>query len=265
MKGSSEASLGTAVAASREQVLRMYTEMARIRAFETLARELFFADKLPGHVHSYAGEEAIAVGVMTALTDDDYIASTHRGHGHMIAKGGDVRAMMAELFGRATGVCRGKGGSLHIADVDLGVLGANGIVGAGIALATGAGLACQYRHADAVAVTFFGDGASNRGTFHEALNLAALWHLPVLYVVENNQYARSDVPRGIDEALRHRGAREELRHACRVHRRQRRGGRLRCGHAGGGEGEARRRALAARVPDVATRRPLRRHARHAPS
>jgi acetoin:2,6-dichlorophenolindophenol oxidoreductase subunit alpha len=189
LKGRSEADLDTAVAVSPEQILAMYKGMVRIRAFETLAHELFLADKLPGNVHLYSGEEAIAVGVMAALRDDDFIASTHRGHGHMIAKGADVKTMMAELFGREKGYCRGKGGSLHIADVALGVMGANGIVGAGIPLATGAAFACRYRETDAVAVSFFGDGATNRGTFHEALNLAGLWDLPIVYVCENNLYA----------------------------------------------------------------------------
>lgn len=189
VKGSSEAGPDTAVTVHPEQVLGMYAGMVRIRAFETLAHELFLADQLPGNVHLYSGEEAVAVGVMSALRNDDYIASTHRGHGHVIAKGGDVKAMMAELFGREKGYCRGKGGSLHIADVSLGVMGANGIVGAGIPLATGAAFACQYRGTDAVAVSFFGDGATNRGTFHEALNLAAAWNLPAIYVCENNLYA----------------------------------------------------------------------------
>jgi pyruvate dehydrogenase E1 component alpha subunit len=169
-------------------MIDMYTCMVRIREFETLVNELFLAGKLPGFVHLYSGEEAVAVGVMTALRKDDFIASTHRGHGHVIAKGGDVKAMISELFGRATGYCRGKGGSMHIADFELGMLGANGIVGAGIPLATGAAFASQYKGNDSVAVSFFGDGAANRGTFHEALNLAAVWNLPVVYVCENNVY-----------------------------------------------------------------------------
>ncbi|MEW5936159.1 MAG: thiamine pyrophosphate-dependent dehydrogenase E1 component subunit alpha, partial [Bacillota bacterium] len=144
-----------------------------------------------GFVHLYIGEEAIAVGVCSNLTDQDYITSTHRGHGHLIAKGGDIRFMMAELFGRKTGYCKGKGGSMHIADVDLGILGANGIVGAGLPIAAGAALACKQLGKDAVAVCFFGDGASNRGTFHEALNLASIWKLPAVFVCENNMYAIS--------------------------------------------------------------------------
>jgi pyruvate dehydrogenase E1 component alpha subunit len=177
-----EVSVGSA------QLLEMYTTMVRIREFENRMTELFLAGKLPGFLHPYIGEEAVAVGVMAALRQDDYITSTHRGHGHLLAKGGDPKLMMAELFGRATGYCGGKGGSMHIADPDLGILGANGIVGAGLPLAAGAALACQYRHTDAVAACFFGDGASNRGTFHEALNLAALWKLPVVYVCENNHF-----------------------------------------------------------------------------
>lgn len=173
---------------SPQRAVGMYKCMVRIREFETIVKELFLAGKIPGFLHPYAGEEAVAVGVMTALRDDDFIASTHRGHGHVIAKGGDVKAMMAELFGRVTGYCRGKGGSMHIADLELGMLGANGIVGAGIPLATGAAFACQYKGDDAVAVSFFGDGAANRGTFHEALNLAATWNLPAIYVCENNLY-----------------------------------------------------------------------------
>jgi pyruvate dehydrogenase E1 component alpha subunit len=166
----------------------MYTTMVRIRAFETRMTELFLEGKLPGFLHPYSGEEAVAAGVMAALRRQDYITSTHRGHGHLLAKGGDARAMAAELYGKSTGYCQGRGGSMHIADPGLGILGANGIVGAGIPIATGAALASQYRGDDAVAVSFFGDGASNRGVFHESLNLAALWSLPVIYVCENNGY-----------------------------------------------------------------------------
>jgi pyruvate dehydrogenase E1 component alpha subunit len=137
-------------------------------------------------MHLYAGEEAVAVGVCQQLRDTDFVASTHRGHGHCIAKGVDVAAMMAELFGRATGCCKGKGGSMHIADVDKGMLGANGIVGAGIPLATGAALSAKLKRTGGVAVAFFGDGATNQGAFHESLNMAANWKLPAVYVVENN-------------------------------------------------------------------------------
>jgi len=131
----------------------------------------------------------VPTGVCAALTDDDYITTTHRGHGHMLAKGGELKPMMAEIFGRATGYCKGKGGSMHIVSYELGILGANGIVGAGIPIATGAALASSFRNNTAVAVSFFGDGASNEGTFHESLNLASLWHLPAIYVCQNNAYA----------------------------------------------------------------------------
>ena len=166
----------------------MYRTMLRIRKFEDKIEALVFDGKLGGFVHQYTGEEAVATGVCTALTDLDYITSTHRGHGHLIAKGGDLNLMMAELFGKQTGYCKGKGGSMHIADLDLGILGANGIVGGGPPLATGAGLSCWYRGTDQVSVCFFGDGASNQGTTHEAMNLASLKKLPVVFVAENNQF-----------------------------------------------------------------------------
>ena len=171
-----------------DQLTEMYISMIRIREFEAAVERVFLTGKIPGFLHLYAGEEAVAVGVMAALGPRDYIASTHRGHGHVIARGGDLKSMLAEVYGRSTGYCHGKGGSMHIADVELGILGANGIVGASIPLATGAAFASMYRGDDAVAVSFFGDGASNRGTFHEALNLAALWSLPVIYVCENNGF-----------------------------------------------------------------------------
>ncbi len=176
---------------SKEKMIEMYTIMNKIRTFETRASELFAAGKIPGFVHLYAGEEAIATGVCANLRDSDYITSTHRGHGHLIAKGGDVNLMMAELLGKKTGYCKGKGGSMHIADRDLGILGANGIVGAGPPLATGAALALKYQEKDGVAVCFFGDGASNQGTTHEAMNLATCWKLPVIFVNENNLYGIS--------------------------------------------------------------------------
>jgi len=163
--------------------------MVRIRTFETRVEELFLNKKIPGFVHLYIGEEAIATGVMANLRKDDWITSTHRGHGHAIAKGAKTDRMMAELFGRKTGYCKGKGGSMHIADFSVGMLGANGVVGGGFNIAVGAALSAQIKKTDQVAVCFFGDGASNRGTFHEAINLAAIWKLPVLFVNENNQYA----------------------------------------------------------------------------
>lgn len=169
--------------------------MVRIRAFETRAETLFMNKKIPGFVHLYIGEEAIAAGVMANLRKDDWITSTHRGHGHVLAKGADTKRMMAELFGKKTGFCKGKGGSMHIADFSVGMLGANGVVGGGYNIAVGAGISAQIKKTDQVAVCFFGDGASNRGTFHEALNLASIWKLPVLFVNENNQYA-STTPTG---------------------------------------------------------------------
>jgi len=173
---------------SREQLLDAYRKMRMIRSFEEKLGDLVTAGKMGGFMHLYAGEEAVAVGVCAHLGEHDVVTSTHRGHGHCIAKGVDVGGMMAELFGRATGICKGKGGSMHIADLDKGMLGANGIVGAGIPLATGAGLSAKLLRSGAVAVAFFGDGASNQGAFHESLNMAANWKLPVLYVVENNGF-----------------------------------------------------------------------------
>jgi len=176
---------------STETLMDVYRRMRRIRTFEEKLAELVGSGRLAGFLHLYAGEEAVAVGVCAHLDDRDYVASTHRGHGHCIAKGVDVNGMMAELFGRVTGTCKGKGGSMHIADLDKGMLGANGIVGAGIPLATGAALSAQVRGTGGVAVAFFGDGASNQGQFHEAVNLAAVWKLPALFVVENNGYGEA--------------------------------------------------------------------------
>jgi len=176
---------------STEQLMDCYRRMRRIRTFEEKLAELVGSGRLAGFLHLYAGEEAVAVGVCEHLDGRDYVASTHRGHGHAIAKGVEVGGMMAELFGRATGTCKGKGGSMHIADLDKGMLGANGIVGAGIPLATGAALSAQVRKTGGVAVAFFGDGASNQGQFHEAINLAAVWKLPALFVVENNGYGEA--------------------------------------------------------------------------
>ena len=166
----------------------LHRRMVRIRVFETEAGRLGEAGKIPGALHLYVGEEAVAAGVMVHLTDDDWITSTHRGHGHLIAKGGAFDKMFAELFGRATGYCRGKGGSMHISNMALGMLGANGIVGAGPPIAVGAAFSNKYRKTDRVAVSFFGDGASNEGSFHEAANMAALYKLPVVFVCENNGY-----------------------------------------------------------------------------
>src|SRR6266852_3580303 len=154
-----------------ETAIDLYTRVLRIRRFEEAVQKLVAQGQLPGVVHLYIGEEAVAAGVCAALRDDDYIVSTHRGHGHVVAKGGDFDRMMAELFGKITGYCRGKGGSQHIADFSIGMLGACGIVGGGIPIAVGAGLSAKYRGTDQVAVSFFGDGASNEGSFHESLNL----------------------------------------------------------------------------------------------
>jgi len=169
----------------REMLRRMLT----IRRFEERASDDYAAGKIYGVVHCYIGEEAVAVGVCSALERTDRIISTHRGHGHCIAKGADLNRMMAELYGRQTGYCKGKGGSMHIADFAIGMLGANGIVAGGIAIVTGAGLAAQMEGKGGVAVSFFGDGASNAGPFHECLNIAATWKLPMLYVCENNMWA----------------------------------------------------------------------------
>ena len=170
-------------------LLDMYRKMVTIRTFDARAVEEFHEGNIPGVVHAYIGEEAVAVGVCSALRTTDRIASTHRGHGHTIAKGADINLMMAELFGRSNGYCHGKGGSMHIADFSVGMLGANGIVGAGMPIATGAALAAKLEGGDGVAVAFFGDGASNEGAFHGSLNLASIWNLPVIYVCENNRWA----------------------------------------------------------------------------
>lgn len=175
----------------REKLLMMYERMLKIREFEDRVRVLFAEGELPGFVHLYLGEEAVAVGACAPLNDDDYITSTHRGHGHIIAKGGELDRMMAELYGRATGYNKGKGGSMHIAYPKLGILGANGIVSAGIPIATGAAMSAKVRKSGQVAVCFFGDGASNEGTFHESLNIASAYSLPIVYVCENNLYAVS--------------------------------------------------------------------------
>lgn len=176
---------------TNEQVKNMYETMLKIRKFETRAKDLFAEGKVGGFVHLYIGEEAVATGACANLKDNDYITSTHRGHGHIIAKGGDLKHMMAELYQKETGYCKGKGGSMHIADATKGILGANGIVGAGHNIAAGAGLAIQYKKTDQVCVCFFGDASTNQSTFHEALNLASVWKLPVIFVCENNGYGIS--------------------------------------------------------------------------
>lgn len=176
---------------SDDKLRDMLKTMLTIRYFEQEAQNQFAMGVIPGFVHLYIGEEAVATGACAALNEDDYITSTHRGHGHIIAKGGDVKYMMAELFGKETGYCKGKGGSMHIADASKGILGANGIVGAGHNIAVGAGLSAQYRGTEQVCVCFFGDASTNQSTFHEALNLASVWKLPVIFVCENNGYGIS--------------------------------------------------------------------------
>lgn len=169
----------------------IYEKMNDIRHFEDEVHRYFSKGEIPGFVHLYAGEEAIAASICSYLTDEDQITSTHRGHGHCVAKGCDLNGMMAEIFGKSTGLCKGKGGSMHIADVDKGMLGANGIVGGGFSLAVGAALRNKYLKTNNVAICFFGDGASNEGNFHESLNMASIWKLPVVFVCENNLFAES--------------------------------------------------------------------------
>jgi pyruvate dehydrogenase E1 component alpha subunit len=171
-----------------EQNLHMYRQMAKIRAFEEQVNELYKGAKMPGLAHLYVGEEAVAVGVCEALRRDDFITSTHRGHGHCLAKGARVDRMFAELLGKEAGYCRGKGGSMHIADQDTGNLGANAIVGGSAGIATGAALSAKMRGTDQVAVCFFGDGALGQGLLYESMNMASLWQLPVIYICENNLY-----------------------------------------------------------------------------
>ncbi|TFH20040.1 MAG: thiamine pyrophosphate-dependent dehydrogenase E1 component subunit alpha [Acidimicrobiales bacterium] len=174
---------------SRDVQMDLHRRMVRIRLFEEAAGKLAEAAKLPGFLHLYVGQEAVASGVCAALTDDDQITSTHRGHGHLVAKGGQFNEMMAELMGKSTGYCKGKGGSMHISNLDVGMLGANGIVGAGAPIAVGAGFANKYKGNGNVAVAFFGDGSTNIGAFHEAANMACALKLPVVFACENNEYA----------------------------------------------------------------------------
>ena len=173
---------------NKEKFMDIYNRMVMIRKFEEKAGTIFSQGQLAGFLHLYIGEEAVGAGVCAALNDDDYIVSTHRGHGHLIAKGGDVNKIMAELFGKSTGYCKGKGGSMHVADFSKGMLGACGIVGGGIPIAVGAAVTIKRKHTNQVAVTFFGDGASNEGSFHESINFAAAQNLPVIFLVENNGY-----------------------------------------------------------------------------
>ena len=194
---------------SNEALLAAYRIMCTIREFESAVHVEFAAGEIPGFVHLYSGQEAIAAGVCHHLDDHDYVTSTHRGHGHAIAKGCDVKGMMKEVYGRRDGLCGGKGGSMHIADFDKGMLGANAIVGAGSPLICGAGLAAKINQTHAVGVTFLGDGGANQGMFLESLNLAAVWQLPVIFVIENNGYAQATSAkfhqRGLDVADRAKG------------------------------------------------------------
>ena len=178
-----------ATSLTREKLVEMYRKMFEIRSFEEKVFELYAQNLVPGTIHLYGGEEAVAVGVCSNLRKADYITSTHRGHGHCIAKGAETKRIMAEILGKQTGYCKGKGGSMHIADFSVGMLGATAVVGAGIPIAMGAGLSIKLRGTDQVVACFFGDGASNQGTFHEAINMAAIWELPVIFVCENNLYA----------------------------------------------------------------------------
>src|SRR5881392_2830210 len=191
---------------TKDQLLDAYRVMRTIREFEERLHVEFATGEIPGFVRLYAGERAIAAGVCAHLGPDDYVASTHRGHGHASAKGCDVKEMMAEIYGKQSGLCHGKGGSMHIADMQKGMLGANGIVGGGPPLVCGVGLTSKVNGTGQVAVSFTGDGGSNQGTFLESLNLAAAWHLPCVFVVENNGYAESTPPAyhqsGIDVAKR---------------------------------------------------------------
>lgn len=176
---------------TKEQKIEMLKLIIKIRRFEERTVQLYQTARIWGYLHPYIGEEAVAVGTCAAINKSDYIVSTHRGHGHSIAKGADLNRMMAELLGKATGYCKGRGGSMHIADTELGMLGANGIVGGGIPISVGAGFSCKMEGKGRVTICFFSDGASNNGVFHESLNMAAIFKLPVIYVCENNMYAIS--------------------------------------------------------------------------
>ena len=176
---------------NKSQLLELYKTMYTIRRFEERIVDMFARGQVPGFVHASIGEEAVAAGVCAALGKDDYITTTHRGHGHVIARGADLSLMMAELCGKKDGYCKGKGGSMHIADMTNGIIGANGVVGGGLPITVGAALSAKLRGTDQVSVAFFGDGASNIGSFHESLNLASVWKLPVLFICENNFYGLS--------------------------------------------------------------------------
>ena len=191
---------------SKKQLLSFYETMYKMRRFEEEVFEFYKKGMMPGLAHLYLGEEAVATGVCAALKEDDYIGSTHRGHGHLVGRGADIDKMMAEILGKETGYSKGKGGSMHIMAMDKGILGANGIVGGEIPIATGAAYSAKYRGTDQVAISFFGDSASNEGTFHESINMAAAWNLPIVFVIENNLYGISvdirDVTNTVDLADR---------------------------------------------------------------
>jgi Pyruvate/2-oxoglutarate dehydrogenase complex, dehydrogenase (E1) component, eukaryotic type, alpha subunit len=181
---------------SKEQLLDFYQTMSTCRAFESRVSELFAAGKIPGFVHLSLGQEAIAAGVFACVDKNDKCGLHHRSHGEMIAKGGDINKMMAELFGKATGTCKGKGGSMHLADIDMGLLGANGILGAGFAISAGAAFACKYNETNDITLCLFGDGQSNRGPIHESFNIASLWKLPIVWICENNGFGLSNPVKG---------------------------------------------------------------------
>jgi pyruvate dehydrogenase E1 component alpha subunit len=181
----------TSYSIDQKNLLKMYFTMVKIRNFENAITDVYSRGLMNGLAHLYIGEEAIATGVCANITSQDYAVSTHRGHGHLIAQGADLKKMMAEVLGRKDGYCKGKGGSMHIMDASKGILGANGIVGAGIPIATGAAYSAKYRGTNQVVVSFFGDAASNQGTFHESINMAAAWKLPVVYICENNLFGIS--------------------------------------------------------------------------
>jgi TPP-dependent pyruvate/acetoin dehydrogenase alpha subunit len=172
----------------KQKLIEIYRKMLTVRRFEEAIFDLYRGGKMPGLAHLYSGEEAMAVGACAALNSDDYVTSTHRGHGHILAKGGEPRRMMAEVTGRVDGYCRGKGGEMHIADFSLGILGANGIVGGGLGIAAGAAFSAKKRGTGQVSVAFFGEGGINQGIFYETMNMASAWKLPLIYVCENNQY-----------------------------------------------------------------------------
>ncbi|MCK5264514.1 MAG: thiamine pyrophosphate-dependent dehydrogenase E1 component subunit alpha, partial [Candidatus Thorarchaeota archaeon] len=177
------------MAVDKKTLKDLFTRTLKIRLFEEKVWDLFGENIVPGTLHLYLGQEAVAAGVTTALKKSDWIQSSHRGHGHVVAKGADMNAALAELLGKKTGSCKGKGGSMHITQLDVGVLGATGVVASGLPIAVGAALSCQMRKTDDVVVCFFGDGASNNGTFGESLNMSAIWKLPLVWIVENNFYA----------------------------------------------------------------------------